>query len=272
MGAGEARGDDRVSQVETAGHDPSVRDRAGRDPPGPRWPPAPSCLSCDGPVRPGSLRCYCCDRLVRTLGRPLAPVATACAYRVGEQAHRWLRAYKDDPSPAVRTVTARVLAERFDAWLRWAGDDLAVRFGGPWEAVATVPSTRPGRHGAPVDVLVRSVPSLAGATRVPLVRASAPVGHLVADARAFAVAGGLRPDGPVLVVDDTVTTGARAQSAVACLRLAGWRVAGVVAVGRALDPTVGPWVATYWAERRGWQVPALLARDPRAVAPGRLDG
>ncbi|MGC8463271.1 MAG: hypothetical protein ACP5P9_06340 [Acidimicrobiales bacterium] len=199
-------------------------------------------------------------------------MATACAYRVGEQAHRWLRAYKDAASPAMRAVTARALAERFDAWLRWAGDDLAERFGGPWGAVATVPSTRPGRRGAPVDVLVRAVPNLAGATRVPLVRATAPVGHLVPDARAFAVADGVRPDAPVLVVDDTVTTGARAQSAVACLRLAGWRVVGVVAVGRAVDPTVGPWVATYWAERRDWQVPAHLDEDPQVAAPGRLDG
>ncbi len=227
--------------------------------------PTPSCLSCDGPVRPGSLRCYCCDRLVRALGRPLAPLATACTYRVGDQVHRWLRAYKDAPSPALRTVTTRALAERFAAWVAWSGDDLVGRFGCRWEVVATVPSTRPGRAGAPADALVEAVPALAGLPRARLVRGPAGAGHLVADARAFAVAGDRRPDGAVLVVDDTVTTGARAQSAVASLRAAGWRVAGVVTVGRALDPGVGPWVAAYWRERRGWQGPG----HPLLTAGGR---
>jgi hypothetical protein len=253
------RGDWRLATSDPAARDPVERDRGAPE-------PTPTCVSCDGPVRPGSPRCYCCDRLVRALGRPLAPLATACTYRVGDQVHRWLRSYKDSPSAALRAVTTRVLTERFGAWLTWAGDDVAGRFGDRWAAVATVPSTRPGRPGAPVDALVGAVPALAQLPRVRLVRGPAAAGHLVADVRAFAVVGDGRPDGAVLVVDDTVTTGARAQSAVACLRAAGWRVAGVVAVGRALDPGVGPWAAAYWRERRGWQGPGRLgpAADGRA--------
>ena len=45
---------------------------------------------------------------------------------------------------------------------------------------------------------------------------------------------------PVLVFDDSVTTGARAQSAAAALRLAGARVVGILAVGRALAPIGDP--------------------------------
>ena len=46
-------------------------------------------------------------------------------------------------------------------------------------------------------------------------------------------------DLPVLVFDDTVTTGAAAQSAAAALRLAGARVVGVLAMGRALAAASG---------------------------------
>jgi predicted amidophosphoribosyltransferase len=60
----------------------------------------------------------------------------------------------------------------------------------------------------------------------------------VADRNGFALLPGVDRAGldglPVLVFDDSITTGARAQSAAATLRLAGARVVGNLAVGRAL--------------------------------------
>ena len=53
----------------------------------------------------------------------------------------------------------------------------------------------------------------------------------------------------VLVVDDTFTTGARAQSAASALQLAGARVIAVVPIGRVIDPRHGEEVSAYWTSR-----------------------
>jgi hypothetical protein len=50
-----------------------------------------------------------------------------------------------------------------------------------------------------------------------------------------------------LVVDDSYTTGARAQSAATALRLAGMRVGAILALGRVVAPRSCPWHAAFWA-------------------------
>ena len=69
------------------------------------------------------------------------------------------------------------------------------------------------------------------------------LGHNVASDEGFVV--GRRVDGErVLMVDDTFTTGARAQSAASALSLAGADVVAIVPVGRVVDPGwehVGGW-------------------------------
>ena len=65
------------------------------------------------------------------------------------------------------------------------------------------------------------------------------LGHLRADPQAFTVtrgAMGAIGHAPVVVADDTYTSGATAQSAAAALSAAGARVAAVVAIGRMLRP------------------------------------
>jgi predicted amidophosphoribosyltransferase len=103
--------------------------------------------------------------------------------------------------------------------------------------VATVPSSsRPGV--APVEALAEGVPGLAERHLRLLVRGPGDLGHLAAERTAFVPAPGVDRAGlaglPVLVFDDTTTTGASVQSAAAALRLAGARVVGALVVGRAL--------------------------------------
>ena len=50
----------------------------------------------------------------------------------------------------------------------------------------------------------------------------------------------------VLVVDDTFSTGARAQSAAATLRRAGYEPAGVAVVGRTVEPDASAWARRFW--------------------------
>jgi len=115
---------------------------------------------------------------------------------------------------------------------------LVDRFG-PWSVVTTVPSTR--RIGpAPAEALVDGVPSLADRHLRLLGRGRGRLDHLEAARDGFAPLAGVDRSGldrlPVLVFDDSVTTGSRAQSAAAALRLVGARVVGIVVVGRALAP------------------------------------
>jgi hypothetical protein len=168
---------------------------------------------------------------------PLVPMVAVADYRVGDALHRRLRGYKDAPVAEARGTCVAQLVSLLDSWMDASRPRLRRRFGSGWDVVATVPSShRPS--GAPFDAVVSGVPALDALHRPVLVRGPAPTGHLAAARRGFALGPGVDRDWlrhqTVLVVDDSVVTGARAQSAAAALRLGGARVAGVVAVGRAM--------------------------------------
>jgi predicted amidophosphoribosyltransferase len=229
------------------------------------------CRICDGPAQPGFAHCFCCTVLVGQLGQPLAPVTAVTPYRVGDGVHRLLRGYKDGFSTDQRTRATDGLARRVAGWLHGAGGTrLAARAVGEWDVVVGVPSSRrPGP--APVDRLIRAVPDLAHLHRPLLGRGTQPTGHLIASRRGFSVTAGVEPRqgqnrGRALVVDDTYATGARAQSAVVALRSAGLEVAGVLVVGRVVDPEASPWQAAYWegVEVERWTIePAVGGHSGR---------
>jgi predicted amidophosphoribosyltransferase len=182
--------------------------------------------------------CFCCRTVAGQLGLPLVPVVALTEYRVGDPAHRRLRAYKDAPVAELRERSRSELVRELAA--RWTDpvDGPTVRLG-PWSVVTAVPSSnRPG--GAPAEGLVDGVPALAQRHLRLLVRGRATGGHLRAGRDVFDLAPGVDRAGlvdlPVLVFDDTTTTGAAVQSAAAALRLAGARVVGALVMGRALAP------------------------------------
>jgi hypothetical protein len=203
------------------------------------------CLVCGGFTHARFALCFCCDTTVHQLQMPLAPVVAITEYRTGDGLHRRLRGYKDAPVAEARQAYAAELAGRVRSWLAADPSHLTDRFGSRWDVVATVPSTtRPGV--APTEVLVNQVPDLARGHRRLLVRGPEPTDHLLAARRGFEVPLGVDRSWlrtrRVLVFDDSITTGSRAQSAVAALRMAGAQVVGVLAVGRALGgaPTDRP--------------------------------
>jgi hypothetical protein len=172
---------------------------------------------------------------------PLVPLVAMASYRGGDDLHRRLRGYKDASEAEVRSDLTCRLGAMAQRWLVDHGAALGRRFG-RWDPVVTVPSsTRPA--GSSVDRLVGAVPVLADRMVAGvLVRGPAALDHLVADRRGFVVDGKVAPlvvGRRALVVDDSVVTGARAQSAVAALRSAGVEVAGVLVVGRAVAPDAG---------------------------------
>jgi predicted amidophosphoribosyltransferase len=131
-----------------------------------------------------------------------------------------------------------VLAERIGPWMADPGP-LRCRFGSTWDVITTVPSTR-RPTSRPVEAVVAAVGTLARLHVPLLVRGQDPTGHLVASRHGFELATGAEPlrlrGARVLVVDDSIVTGARAQSAAAALRLGGAQVVGVLALGRVVGP------------------------------------
>jgi predicted amidophosphoribosyltransferase len=207
------------------------------------------CRVCEGPTPARFAVCYCCEVLVRQLQIPLVPIVAVTNYRIGDEMHRRLRGYKDAPVAEARHACAAQLAATLDAWLAVSGSRLRRRFGPGWDVVATVPSSHRPR-GAPVDALVSRVRRLDRLHRPLLVRGPVATGHLVAARRGFELSrevdGDWLSDRRVLLFDDSIVTGARAQSAAAALRLGGARVAGVVAVGRAVEPGAGGPSSAFW--------------------------
>jgi adenine/guanine phosphoribosyltransferase-like PRPP-binding protein len=166
---------------------------------------------------------------------PLVPLTAVASFRVGDAMHRRLRGYKDAPVAEARAAYRERLAAMLDAWLAAGRTPPPATGAGCWDTLVTVPSSsRPA--GAPVEAVISAVPSLARLHRPLLVRGPEPTGHLRAARRGFSLRSGTDTDRlrtlTALVVDDSVVTGARAQSAAAALRLAGARVVGVVALGR----------------------------------------
>jgi len=184
--------------------------------------------------------CFCCGTVAAQLRLPLVPLVALSEYRVGDRTHRRLRAYKDGPVSESRDRSRAVLVAELARALVDPRSGPVARLD-RWEVVTTVPSSaRPG--GAPAERLVDRVPRLAERHLRLLVRGRGG-GHLRAGRDVFDLGPGVDRAGldglPILVFDDTTTTGASAQSAAATLRLAGARVVGILVMGRALAPAVG---------------------------------
>ena len=195
------------------------------------------CRVCAAPTHRRFPLCFCCGLLVRQLQLPLVPVRSVVEFSVGDRTHRSLRGYKDAPVDQARRHYTAQLSRMVDAYLDSRARDLSAWSDGGWEWVTTVPSSsRPS--GSPVDVLVSGSRHLGPDHRILLRRGVGPTDHLAASRRGFELADGIDRERlrgrRVLVVDDTLVTGARAQSAAAALRLAGAEVVGVLTIGRTL--------------------------------------
>jgi hypothetical protein len=156
--------------------------------------------------------------------------------------HHALWGYKDAVVPEARRHFAAILGPLLDGFVRAHQPCLEVLAGGALGLRVGVPSTRrPGP--APLGAL-----GLVGLSDV-LVRARGPLGHLQASPvgyevpveRAAAVRGAR-----VLVVDDVLTSGARAQSAASALLSCGAAAVVVVVLGRAVRRAAGPLRSRYW--------------------------
>ena len=192
-----------------------VAPRAGRD----------VCVDCFNLVD-GHERCAACTHSPRCLA-----AMSAVSYSIsGEQLHHALAGYKRLPAPAAGQLSA-ILAAVLSRHLSDHERCLATAAGVPrFELVTSVPA-RHGAGDALREMLAAQVPPIADRYR-PLLTAGDPdvAAHRFSSRR-------YRPteqlDGQsVLLIDDTWTTGASAQSAAAVLAAAGAGRTAALVIGR----------------------------------------
>ncbi len=179
-----------------------------------RWVPPPGpgvCRLCRGCPGPGWALCWSCARVVEQVSRPCLRVVPITLYEVGSSVHGVLRGYKDSASALARRRHQATLAALLGRFLSEHRPCLTGGTSG-WDLVTTVPSTR-GRGGLhPLAQTIQAVPALARRHQELLTWSGGHLGHIQASDGAFGV---VRPVGGarVLVLDDTWTSGSRAQSA-----------------------------------------------------------
>jgi hypothetical protein len=209
--------------------------------------PAPGpgvCVICRRCTPPEFSTCYSCARVTGQVRRPCHRVVPLSLYAIPGELHATLRRYKDGENGEDRRLCTALVVSLLARFLFDHGDCLRSGRAGGWDFVTTVPSTsRKGLH--PLTDSLRMVPWLAAQHQETLVRGPGVMGHNLACDDGFVV----RPDvqgARVLIVDDTFTTGARAQSAASALQLAGARVIAIVPIGRVIDPGEGGRTLPYW--------------------------
>jgi hypothetical protein len=174
-------------------------------------------------------RCYACDHSQAWLGA-IAPISYSVAH---EQLHHALRLYKRIGGTAGRRLTlelSSVLWRYLDAHERCVAQAAGVdRF----ELIATVPSgeeTRDETH--PLRTIVGEIVApTAGRHERLLRRSTTEVAPREFASRKFEAVRSLDGE-PVLLIDDTWTTGASGQSAAAALREAGSGPVAAIVIGR----------------------------------------
>jgi hypothetical protein len=211
-----------------------------------RLPPAGPgvCQVCHSGPNPGYRICRSCAQVMRQVSTPTSLVLSISLTRLNTQLQQYLRDYKDGRD-GVGGLGGTVLAAtlgRF-ATRHWAC--ICSRIGGSVDVVTTVPSSdgRPGPH--PLLSLVDHSRQLQPLHQMLLQPAAVHIDHGQADDRAFDVVRAIDA-ARVLLVDDTFTTGARAQSAASSLARAGAKAVAVLTIGRVIDPDFNETCRAIW--------------------------
>ena len=209
-------------------------------------PPAASglCEWCHRPSGEGWARCYSCNQVARQLSAPSELVVPISLTELQGQLHYQLREYKSGNPEMQRDFMPRTAAI-LGYFLHQHSDCIAEAAGGGWDLVTSVPSStdRPGDH--PLVRTIKMLTTLRDEYEPLLRRGEQPTGHNLASDEGFVPTREL--DGErVLLIDDTFTSGARAQSAASALNIAGASVAAIVPIGRVISPEFNEETAEYW--------------------------
>ena len=206
------------------------------------------CDRCHNRPTPGFRLCYSCAQSARQVSRPCKLVVPISLYVIPSQLHHYLRHYKSGAYPRHQQEFSLKVVSLLCHFLQRHRRCIEAQAERSWNIITTVPSTggRSGEH--PLVSALRHVPSVFQSYGALLQVGSNPLGHNRASDAGFQPSRHLE-DVRVLLIDDTFTSGARAQSAASALNNAGADVVAIVPIGRVVDPT---WkeVAEWWDQQR----------------------
>jgi hypothetical protein len=211
------------------------------------------CAVCHSGPRPGFSVCLSCERVMRQVSHPATNVIPISLYTLNSQLWHVMRYFKDGSGRSAELLAMQVAAiiARFTAQHLPCIESVT---GGRITVVTNVPSTRspvrPGRH--PLETAISRVGALAGMREPLLERGPAHVDHNVAHDHAFTARRALQGE-RVLLLDDTLTTGARLQSAASALSMKGASAVTAVVVGRVIDPDWNDNCRRIWDQAREGQ-------------------
>lgn len=194
------------------------------------------CDLCHGAPGKDWDRCWSCAKTTGQVSRPVDLVVPISLTELLGQLHHVLRSYKNDAYlEAVREIFRLQVSALLARFLWQHGDCIRHAAGKDWDATTIVPSSqgRTGEH--PLEAAIRMFPFLNDQYRSLLRPGMVKADHNHASDDAYEVAEaviGMR----VLLLDDTFTSGARAQSAASALQLAGAHVVAIVPIGRVIRP------------------------------------
>jgi predicted amidophosphoribosyltransferase len=205
------------------------------------------CDRCHGCPNPGWSTCWSCSQVEGQLSAPCPLVVPISLYEVGHQLHHQLRNYKEAPSDMswdFLVKTAAILG----CFLHLHSGCVAAAANGPWDVITSVPSStdREGQH--PLVRAIKLLPDIRDQYETLLERGEVNITHTIASDQGFNTLRRL-DDARVLLIDDTFTSGARAQSAASVLNNAGATVVAILPIGRVITPGFSPSVTAYWKKQ-----------------------
>jgi hypothetical protein len=205
------------------------------------------CTSCHGCPSPGWSKCWSCDTVESQLSQPCPVIVPISLYEVGYQLHHQLRTYKGAPSEMSREFLIKTAAI-LGYFLRLHGPCIEQAAGGAWDTITSVPSStdRDGEH--PLVTAIKLLPDVRDQYEPLLERGTVQVTHTIASDEGFRALRSLHGE-RILLVDDTFTSGARAQSAASALNNAGGTVAAIAPIGRVITPGFSTTAADYWKKQ-----------------------
>lgn len=211
-----------------------------------RVPPAGPgvCEVCHGPVDLAYSTCFSCNQTRGQVQRPTDRVVPISLCENLSHLHYVLRMYKDGHDEEVRDPYRQRIAATLARFLSQHRGCL-----GEWDVLTTIPSGRLRQGEHPLVQALRLVPSLWEDFAELLAVGANPPTHNQARDGAYEVVddvNGLN----ILILDDTFTTGAAAQSAASSLQTAGGKVVAVVPVARYVKPAFSDVHQAYWEEAR----------------------